>query len=216
MIEKVGDKATNVIQKLSYLAIKFMTPQRYEHTVSCVNFGLRLAKRHNANSEKVQIACWAHDLFRDFNAKILLRIALSYGININDYELAKPFLLHGKVSAEYIRRRFGIEDEKLLLAIAYHTSGHKCFDITGKILFLADSLEEGRNYENVEKLRQLALQDIEEALLQVLQNKICYAIKRGYILLPDTIETWNELVKKEKLGCFEPDMLQNDKRGEAR
>ncbi len=214
MTGKVGDRAERLISKLKHLASKLTSADRYRHTVSCVNFGLKLAERHNVDKEKVKIACLAHDLFRDFDPEILLKIALYYAIPINEYEFAKPTLLHGKISAEYLRRRFEVGDEKLLIAISHHTSGHKSFDAIGKILFLADSLEEGRNYDNVEKLRQLAYEDLEKALLEVLENKICYAVKRGYMLLPETIEMWNELIKRGRFSFFEPDMLQNKERGE--
>ncbi|AEH50665.1 bis(5'-nucleosyl)-tetraphosphatase (symmetrical) YqeK [Pseudothermotoga thermarum] len=212
MTEKVGEKAFDLISELRNLAFHFLTPSRYNHAMKCVEFGLKLAEIHKIDKQKVEISCLAHDLFRDFPPNILLKLASRYGIVINDYELVNPVLLHGKVAAKYLERRYQLRDEKLLLAVAYHTSGHKDFDEVGKILFLADSLEESRDYESVQELRKLAMEDLKEGLLKTLANKICYAIQRSYLLLPETIEMWNELIKRERFGFFEPDMLQNNKK----
>ncbi|MBC7123670.1 MAG: hypothetical protein H5T94_10635, partial [Pseudothermotoga sp.] len=43
-------------------------------------------------------------------------------------------------------------------------------------------------------LRKLAEQDLDEAVIQTLRNKICYAVKKEYLLFPQTVEMWNWLL----------------------
>ncbi|MFN3283466.1 MAG: HD domain-containing protein, partial [Pseudothermotoga sp.] len=99
------------------------------------------------------------------------------------------------------RRRFNIDDKEILEAIAYHTSGKENLGDVGKIVFLSDSLEENRIYENVEFLRQMAKQDLNHALYLIVANKILYAVKRRLFVLPETVKMWNWLVQLRKEDC---------------
>ncbi|KUK03847.1 MAG: Metal dependent phosphohydrolase [Thermotoga sp. 50_1627] len=153
---------------------------------------------HCINEERVTVACLAHDAFRDVSTSKLLKIARAYGIEPNGMELAHPVLLHGKIAAEYLKRRFKIEDREILEAVAAHTSGKPNMGEIAKIVFLADSLEETRVYEGVEDLRRLAEQDLDEAVIQTLRSKVCYAMKKEYLLLPETIEMWNWLLQNKR------------------
>jgi len=179
-----------LIQTLKLL----VTPRRLRHIYSCCNFARKLAKLHRVDEQKVTVACLAHDAFRDVPASKLLKIARAYGIETNEMELAHPVLLHGKVAAEYLKRRFKIEDQEILEAVSAHTSGKPYMSEIAKIVFLADSLEETRVYEGVEDLRKLAEQDLDEAVIQTLRSKICYAVKKEYLLFPQTVEMWNWLL----------------------
>jgi len=116
-------------------------------------------------------------------------------MRITELEKLNPILLHGKVAAEYIKRRFALHDRDILDAIAYHTSGKDHFSDIGKIVFLSDSLEENRIYDNVDWLREMSKEDLNEALFLTAGNKIQYAIRRGLFILPETVKMWNWLVK---------------------
>ncbi len=50
----------------------------------------------------------------------------------------------------------GITDKRVLSGIWYHCTGRPAMPLEEKIVYLADALEPGRNYEGVEKLRPLA------------------------------------------------------------
>jgi len=183
-----------VIENLEELAYLLLTDYRRRHLFSVRDFSLMLAEKHDVDPTKCEIAAISHDLFRDVNSLKLLRMAKAYRIEINHIERVHPVLLHGKVSAEFLRRRFGIEDEEILYAVAYHTSGHVSFDKIGKILFVSDSVEMTRDYPGVDELRRIAMMDLEEAFFQVLKNKITYAVRKDYLLLPETVEVWNKVV----------------------
>lgn len=183
-----------VIENLEELAHLLLTDNRRKHLFSVRDFSLILAKKHAVDSIKCEIAAISHDLFRDVNPLKLLKMAKAYRINMSHIEKLHPVLLHGKVSAEFLKKRFVIEDEEILCAVAYHTSGHVNFDKIGKILFISDSVEMTRDYPGVEKLRQIAMIDLEEAFFQVLKNKITYAVKKNYLLLPETVKVWNKIV----------------------
>lgn len=183
------------LQRISRLLLK---DKRLSHAESCVNFAVQLANIHGVNEDRVKIASFAHDIFRDLEPSILIKMASAYKVKVTRLEKLNPILLHGKVAAEYVRRRFYIDDKEILEAIAYHTSGKENLGDVGKIVFLSDSLEENRIYENVEFLRQMAKQDLNHALYLVVANKILYAVKRRLFVLPETVKMWNWLVQLRK------------------
>lgn len=108
---------------------------------SVVEFSRKLGEIYGADLNKIELAALSHDLFRDVPPRKLLKMARAYGLKISELERTHPVLLHGKVAAEFLKRRFNVEDEEVLNAVAYHTSGHVSFGTVGQILFIADSLE---------------------------------------------------------------------------
>lgn len=187
-----------ILDELHRVSKLLLSDDRLEHIRSCVSFAVQLAKIHGIDENRVTIASFAHDIFRDVGSTVLLKMATAYKIKINELERSNPILLHGKVAAEYLKRRFNLQDVEILEAIAYHTSGKENLGDVGKIVFLSDSLEENRIYENVDSLRQIAKNDLNQALILITANKIQYAIKRSLFILPETVAMWNWLVKFRK------------------
>jgi HD superfamily phosphohydrolase YqeK len=104
-------------------------------------------------------------------------------------------MLHGPAAAARLREE-GVDDEPLLLAIAWHTLGHPDFDALGKALYLADYTEPGRNYES-KKLaakRDRVPAEMDAVLLDVATDRVRRSIKNGRPLLDPTVGFWNRLV----------------------
>ena len=94
---------------------------------------------------------------------------------------------------------FGIEDEEVLNAVRYHTTGRAGMSIIEKVIFLADSIEPGRNYPGVDEIRQVAETDLDRACLMSLERTIDYISKKGYFLDPDTLDAREWFLKKENI-----------------
>lgn len=62
-------------------------------------------------------------------------------------------VVHQYAGAYVAEHAFGISDGEILDAIRYHTSGRENMSLLGKLIFLADMLESGRDFEGVEELR---------------------------------------------------------------
>lgn len=77
----------------------------------------------------------------------------------------------GAYLAEYV---FGIEDEEILDAIRFHTSGKEDMTALGKLIYLADMLELDRNYSGVEELRKVFWRDLDKCLQLCLERQIAY------------------------------------------
>jgi len=104
-------------------------------------------------------------------------------------------VLHGPACADRLRRA-GVDDEELLLAIAFHSTGHPDLTELGEYLYLADFLEPGR------KIRSSRLPDLlarlpgerEEVLIEVLGMRIGRLLDKRRPVLQATMDFWNRLM----------------------
>lgn len=83
-------------------------------------------------------------------------------------------VLHQYTGAYVAEHRFGIRDETVLDAIRYHASGREDMTALGKLIYLADLLEEARRFEGVEMLRELFYRDLDACLVASLSCQLAY------------------------------------------
>ncbi|HSG47780.1 MAG TPA: HD domain-containing protein [Longimicrobiales bacterium] len=103
-------------------------------------------------------------------------------------------VLHGPAAAAMLRHD-GVEDESLLLAVAYHTLGHPRLDDGGRALYAADFLEPGRNLRNKwrSSLRDRMPAELEAVTKEILAARIIHLLRRGRTVQPETMAMWNSL-----------------------
>jgi len=105
-----------------------------------------------------------------------------------------PVLWHAPVGAEAVREELGIDDEEVLDAIRFHTTGRPGMSLLEKVIFLADYIEPGRSFSGVEEVRRLARENLDRAILKALDNTILYLIERGFKVYPQTLLTRNDML----------------------
>ena len=89
--------------------------------------------------------------------------------------------------------------DNIINAIKYHTTGKKDMNLLEKIIYMADLIEEGRNYPGVELLRELTYNGkLDEALLLSFNNTIKLVLDRNQLVHPRTIEARNYIIKQNK------------------
>lgn len=172
-----------------------MPASLYRHTINTLELAGNIAKEYLSGKDffKLCIACILHDYGKIFDYEELVKIAIKEKLQISEFELNCPPLLHGFVGEYLVRRDFNISDPKILKAIRLHTIGYCSMDIFDKILFIADKIEKERNYKGIENLRDIAIENINLCLLEVYKNNIIYNIKKDKLLHPDTVKIWNNI-----------------------
>lgn len=168
--------------------------KRYEHSLGVMNTAMQLATVHGADAERAALAGLLHDCARCVPEDILVEMAREFNLSMHEVDLALPVLLHAPVGARLARRDFGVQDEAVLRAVAVHTLGDKHMTLLDKVLFVADKVEPGRHYQNVDKLRTLAKQDIDRALLSCYDMSVSYALRLGDQVHPRMIMARNRLI----------------------
>jgi len=188
-----------LVKELRRLAKLNVSDARTAHIAGSEDFAYRLCAKHRLPFDPVLIGVLAHDLFRDWPVERLRSVAKRSGMDANPYLERAPILYHGIIAGLFLKRWRGnlgfLSD--IVEAVTYHTTGYPFRCYIGKILFLADSLEETRDYPGVKRLRKLAERDYENGFNEVLEHKIGYYVRKKYLLLPETVAAWNSAVTGE-------------------
>ena len=155
-----------------------------------------LALGHGIEQERAALGMLAHDVARAMADDELLRRAVELELPIGTVEREVPLLLHGPVGAELLAREEGLTDPDLHGAVFWHTTGHPTLNGLGKVVFLADKLDpqKARIYPYQPLLRQLALEDLDRAMLEFLTRETISLASRGLLVHPMVVETRNHLL----------------------
>jgi HD superfamily phosphohydrolase YqeK len=169
-------------------------PERQAHIERVVALVREWAtERGVSSSEKIrwlQAARW-HDALRDA-PPTQLRAQID-----GAFADWPDLLLHGPAAAQRLQAD-GIQDEGLLNAIRYHTIGHPDLDDAGRILFLADFLEPGRNFDPIGRAtwRTRMPHDLDGVLLEVLAARIQHMIVSHRPMRSETLSFWNQVARR--------------------
>ena len=172
---------------------------RYEHSVRVARCAELLAQRHYLDAGKARVAGMLHDLARLYSGPRLLDECERREIPIGEFERHNPIVLHAPLGAALARDEFGIDDPDVLSAIAKHTLGDAEMSPLDCILYLADSLEPGRDFAEREDLWNLALSDLRAAMSMTILASIDYLHAHGREPAPQTLaalHAFQTIVKK--------------------
>lgn len=99
-----------------------------------------------------------------------------------------PSVLHQFAGAYVAEKYLGVNDEDVLNAVRYHTSGRPAMSELEKLIFLSDMLEDGRAYEGVDELRRLfwGTDGLDACLREALRRTIEFLKERGATVYPLT------------------------------
>lgn len=127
-------------------------------------------------------AAWLHDVLRDADEAELREIL---GGEFTDFPTP---LLHGPAAARKLAAD-GVSDAPLLLAVRYHTLGHRDLDDMGRALYLADFLEPGRDFavEWRGELRERMPAERVAVLREVVDARLEHLERRGLSARPETV-----------------------------
>ncbi|MED3648157.1 bis(5'-nucleosyl)-tetraphosphatase (symmetrical) YqeK [Halalkalibacterium halodurans] len=174
-----------------------LTEHRYQHTIGVMETAIDLAKLYGADQQKAELAAIFHD-YAKFRDKNEMRTLIREKLSQQDILFYGDELLHAACGAYYVREEVGIEDEDVLQAIRFHTTGRPNMSLLEKIIFLADYIEPNRQFPGVEKVRTQAKTDLNGAIISSLVNTITFLLKKNQPIYPDTLATYNQLLLEQK------------------
>ncbi|MER2262585.1 MAG: bis(5'-nucleosyl)-tetraphosphatase (symmetrical) YqeK [Psychrobacillus sp.] len=172
-----------------------MPERRWIHTRGVAETAILLADKFGEDIEKAEIAGILHDSVKYADKSWLKEKIIS--------EQMDPMLLkfhhelwHGPVGSYVARQEFNIEDEDTLNAIKYHTTGRAGMSNLEKIVYIADMIEPSRHFPGIELLREIAYQDLEDAMLSCVQHSMTFLIQKRQPVFPDSFHCYNDLIQK--------------------
>ncbi len=183
----------------SYTMVKeTLSERRFRHTLGVMDLAEKLAMNYNVEIEKARLAALLHDCARGWPEWQLLKKAEDFAIVVTEIDRSQPELLHAPIAAELARREHGVSDPAVVEAIRWHTTGHEQMDDLAKIIYVADSLELGREYPGVDRLRQEMYTGLDQICLSVLNHTLSYLLETDKLIHPQSIRARNELLLQRK------------------
>ena len=171
----------------------------FVHSLGVADAAADLAERYGADKEKAHLAGVIHDYGKRFSGQELLELAGELEIPLDRITRQESRLLHAPVGAALLKKELQIIDQEILLAVANHTTGRRGMGKLEKVIYLADYIEEGRDFPIVDKIRQVAREDLDQALLEAVDFAIKSVLDRKLMLHPRSVAFRNELVEMDRI-----------------
>lgn len=189
------------MKKIKKYLKRHLTKDRYHHTLGVAYTAAAMAMKYNPDTsnsdfiEKAQLAGLLHDCAKCMENEKKLRICSENNIPYSSFEAEHPYLLHGKVGAYIAKTKFGIDDEDILQAITWHTTGRPNMCLLEKIIFIADYIEPSRKpIPELDLIRQLAFEDIDKTMEKILSNTLKFLEVKGTPIDTMTQTTYNSYI----------------------
>ncbi|AOV07924.1 bis(5'-nucleosyl)-tetraphosphatase (symmetrical) YqeK [Sporosarcina ureilytica] len=173
-----------------------LTSSRYEHVLRVAELSKKMAKQHGVSETAAEKAALFHDIAKCMKKEELLRRLEEAGEDKRLVDFHHE-LWHGPVGAIIARETFGINDEDVLNAVRFHTTGRANMSMLEKILFIADLIEPGRQFPGVDELREKSKGSIDKAMYYCIGHSIDYLVSKRAAIFPDSFDCYNEYMLKE-------------------
>lgn len=190
------DNLENKFCKFRDISEKKLSKLRYEHCKNVAKSAVELARKYGEDEEKAYVAGLLHDITKELNEREHLDLMRSYGESFSPEEIKAPKLWHQKTAALYVKFKLNISDNDIISAISCHTSAKADMSELDKIVYLADLISKDRDYQDVENVRLLAFQNLNEAMLKCLQFSIRKLLDNEKIIITKTIQAYNQFLSQ--------------------
>jgi predicted HD superfamily hydrolase involved in NAD metabolism len=181
--------------------MKEMLPQRrYKHSLNVSNCAIKLSEIYNYDKDKACLAGIIHDCAKYLTTEEVEYYVDKYKIKLDCLEKENLALSHSVIGSYIAKYELKIEDEDIINAVKYHTTGKENMTLLEKIIYMADLIEEDRDFPSVNLLRELTYNgNLDEALLISFNNTIKFVIENKQLIHPRTVEARNYLMKQKSL-----------------
>lgn len=184
--------------------LKGMLPERrLKHSLNVSKCAVKLSEIYKCDKEKAEIAGLVHDCAKYFTDEQIEDSIKRFNVELDPLEVNNIALSHSVIGSYVAVDIFNIKDKEIINAIKYHTTGKENMSLLEKIIYMADLIEEDRNFPRVEELRELTYSGkLEEALLLSFNNTIKFVIDNNQLIHPRTIKARNYILEELIIGTF--------------
>ena len=173
------------MEELEPIVTSLLKKNRVKHVLGCRDTAVELARRWGADEIDAARAGILHDVTKALDGPLQLTLCQEYGTMLSSFDRKYPRTLHALTGALVAKRVFG-ENEAVVSAIRYHTTGRGNMSLLEKIIYVADYMEPNRDFPGVERLRELAFSDIDAALRLGLEMTLEHLKQQGAEVSPDS------------------------------
>lgn len=183
--------------KNAHAALEKEKPARREHSLRVAVAAARKAALLQIPEKKAVTAALFHDCAKNLpsDSPILQGFALPAGVP----EPVPEPVLHQFTGAYAAKHAYKIEDEEILNAVRYHTSGRAGMSLLEQLIFLADMVEDGREFPGAAELRKLYYAEqnsLDFTMFEALRETLYHLQAKGGEIYPLTREAYEYFEKK--------------------
>lgn len=185
----------NNIKEMQNKLLNDIGNKRFEHSLRVAETAKKLAEIYDVDVKKAYLAGLIHDCAK-YNEEVYIK---KYNIDFSIYPVSsiKDPVLHSFLGAEVAKKVYNIYDGDVLKAIEFHTTGRPDMSDLEKIIFIADAIEPARDFEGIEKIRKLAFENLNKAMLNLLDSNIIFLIGKKALINPLSFEARNYLIEEK-------------------
>ncbi len=179
-----------VKDKIAYLE-QHLSPKRFKHSCNVARAAKQLAQRYGEDVEKAYFAGLMHDICKEMLFEDQKKLMLAGDFAPDTAELHSKKLWHGIAGAYLLQTEFGITDTDILNAVRFHTVARPNMSCLEEIIYIADMISDDRDYKGVGKMRKLANENLQEAMLEAIRDSAANVLKKEAMLPVYSIEAYN-------------------------
>jgi predicted HD superfamily hydrolase involved in NAD metabolism len=165
-----------------------MSGNRFTHSKNVFETALHIGRAWSQFDIDLDALAWAslfHDCAKEVSKedrkKWLAKEKIAYGLEL----IEQKKLIHAPLGAHILQVRYGIQDPDVLMAVAYHPTGHPDLSVMGWIVYAADYLEPGRSFlENREHIFDTICDNPLDGLREITQLRIKMVKAKGKSVHP--------------------------------
>ena len=161
------------ISRAKELVKEKLPDKRYQHSLRVADTAVKLAEIYDGDIKKAELAGILHDYCKYEDLSTMYQI-------VRQYELESDLLSY-------------VNDEEVLLAIKYHTTGRQQMTKTEKLVFIADYIEPGRKTPGVEEIRDMAYNQgsLDKTIYEISKRTVLFLIEKDITVYGATIACLN-------------------------
>ena len=162
-------------------------PKRLLHVMGVYETACKLADLHGINSEKAAIAALYHDYAKYDSIEVQIQhIELKLIKQYAEY----PVIYHALAAAISLEQEYMIKDQDILNAIRYHVWGRPQMSDLEKIIFISDSCEPNRKFDDAALIFETATKDLNKAVELAMKASIDYLYQKGLLPSEEQMEAY--------------------------
>ncbi len=186
------------LQEIYEIVKKELSEKRFFHSQCVMERCEEIAKKMNYDIETAKKVGIAHDIAKEIPNEEKLKYVEKNNIEIDEIERDNPTLLHAKIGADISIKKLGFTTE-MANAISAHTTGRPNMRLLDKILFIADRTSRERGFPDIDYLNSLLEENIDKAVLYILDKKIMLQIEKKAPMHVDSVITRNWILKNTEV-----------------
>lgn len=170
---------------------KMLDSKRFYHSECVSDSAGELAELYGADVQKARLAGLLHDITK----RMPEDEQMSLLTELTPLEKKNYKVWHQMSAPIFLRNNGIINDEEILGAIRWHTTGRANMTLLEKIVYTADFISADREYPDVDTVRKLATISLEHAMLYTCRYTVQDLVKYDRPVHPSTLELYNDLLQ---------------------